>query len=562
MAGPAESKFESGADVQGAGVLCAIPALLANGLLHEFDTHLPASAGYYEVRLLLMLFAFLALARVKSLEQVRYLPPGEWGRFLGLDRIPEVKTLRGRLDQFTASGNIGAWGEELSSFWMQLDEDVAGILYVDGHVRHYTGAQTQMPRRFSSRNRLCVPSLMDYWVNDERGVPFFVVSTIGNEGMLHHMRTTIIPRLLCEVPGQPTTDDLAADPDLHRFVMVFDREGWSPEFFAELWREHRIAVQTYQRGTKDMWSTDAFKSYEVPVVFGNTKTMQLGERPFVHKALSATTDAPEVAAREIRRSCAENGHQTSIITTLRIGNIANIAGHMFARWSQENFFKYAARELAIDRLAGYILGETPEGETIKNPAYVQLDAKLRRNQASTSKLTAQRGRLRLESDAPSDIAAYTAACAPIDNELEALANSRDELLAARRAIPKRIPLTELPEDQRPRPIAPARTQFLNLIRIIAYRAETAMAMQLREHLRADETRALLKDLFTHDADLEVNQSSGTLTVRVHHFTNPRASRAIDELLLKLNETMTIFPGTELRLCFELVSKVIPTSQEL
>src|SRR5208283_1502780 len=101
-----------------------------------------------------------------------------------------------------------------------------GVLYVDGHVRAYHGEQTKLPERFSSRDRLCVRSLMDYWVCDRDGKPFFVVTSMGTEGMIHHLRTNIIPRLLAEVPNQPTEAELAANPDLHRFLIVFDREGY------------------------------------------------------------------------------------------------------------------------------------------------------------------------------------------------------------------------------------------------------------------------------------------------------------------------------------------------
>ena len=82
--GPAQPTFAAAADVPKAGVLCAIPALLANGLLYAVDQRFAQPAGYYPLPSLFLLFAFLALARVKSLERVRYLPPGEWGRMLGL----------------------------------------------------------------------------------------------------------------------------------------------------------------------------------------------------------------------------------------------------------------------------------------------------------------------------------------------------------------------------------------------------------------------------------------------------------------------------------------------
>ena len=190
------------------------------------------------------MFSLLVLCRVPSLEKMRYLCPGEWGRFLGLDRIPEVKTARRKIDEMAPNNAAAKWAYEMTTFWMNLDKDLAGILYVDGHVRTYSGGQTKLPARYSSRSRLCMRSLMDYWVCDQQGSPFFVVTAVGTEGMIHYIRTVIIPQLLEDVPNQPSQDELNANPALYRFILVFDREGWSPAFFAELWHEYRIATLT------------------------------------------------------------------------------------------------------------------------------------------------------------------------------------------------------------------------------------------------------------------------------------------------------------------------------
>lgn len=563
VAGPAQPVFASAADVPGAGVLCAIPALVANGLFHGADRRFTLPPGYYPLPSLLLLFALLALARVKSLERVRYLPPGEWGRMLGLDRIPEVKTLREKLEAIAQPTAVSAWAEDLSAFWMRRDENLAGVLYVDGHVRTYTGCQTELPRRFSSSDRLCLRSLIDYWVNDTHGTPFFVVTAMGNEGMLHHLRTTIIPRLLREVPHQPSDAELATDPDRHRFVLVFDREGWSPAFFATLWRDHRIAVQTYRRGDYDAWPVEVFTERVVPVAYGNTTRMPLAEQDLVHADCAATAEAPAVRLREIRRLCDDRSHQTSIVTTVRQGEMTQIAGHMFARWAQENFFKYAERELAIDRLAGYATAEAPGNETIKNPAYVDLDARIRRLRADIKTTSAARGRLVLEENDSAAVQQHLLRCQPFDQRLADLDQQRQTLLAQRRTTLKRIALKDLPPEKRPRFIAPARTQLLNTIRIAAYRAETALAINLRQHLaRHDDARALLQDLFTHDADLVVDEQAKTLTIRVHHFTNPQASRAIAAMLDNLNLTETAFPGTDLVLRYQMVSEPNPGDQEV
>ena len=87
-------QFEANCDVTQGGVLLALPALLAAGLLRCRSKTYQLPKGFYGIESLFLLLALMALARVRSLEQLRYEAPGEWGKLLGLDRIPEVRTLR------------------------------------------------------------------------------------------------------------------------------------------------------------------------------------------------------------------------------------------------------------------------------------------------------------------------------------------------------------------------------------------------------------------------------------------------------------------------------------
>jgi hypothetical protein len=48
-----------------------------------------------------MTLAFMALSRIKNPEQLKQCRPGEIGRVLGLDRIPEVKCLREKIKFLT-----------------------------------------------------------------------------------------------------------------------------------------------------------------------------------------------------------------------------------------------------------------------------------------------------------------------------------------------------------------------------------------------------------------------------------------------------------------------------
>ena len=576
----AQPCFSSAIDVRGAGVLCALPALIANGLFAHSQTCLQQPGGYYSQDSLLLLYSFLALARVPSLERMRYLSPGEWGLFLGLDRIPEVKTARRKIDEIAPDAAAVQWAKEMSCFWMQLDEELAGVLYVDGHVRTYSGHQTQLPARFSSRSRLCIRSLMDYWVNDQQGKPFFVVTAVGTEGMLHYIRSTIIPRLLTEVPGQPSEAELESNQDLHRFVLVFDREGWSPAFFAELWREHRIAIITYRKGNFQAWDENDFEDCKVASAFGNITEMKLAERVFTHPELNAKPAdqkgkvqvekdeleeraKDKVQAIEIRRSCDSKSHQTSIITTVRTSKKELLASHMFSRWSQENYFKYAGKELGIDLLAGYEPSEAPPDQCLKNPQYVQADAAVRRNLATIKKVQARGTRMVLDCNESEAVERYLAEQTKLNEELAELQQQRKELLEARKNTPKHIKLSDIPEAQRPKLISHTRRQFLNTIRMIAYRAETALVTIIREHLRRnDDARALAKALFVHDADLIFDPNAQTLTVRLHHFTNPQSSKAVCAVLQQLNQAEIDFPATKIRLRYEMVSSPNPVSQDL
>ena len=248
----APTRFEPGRDVSYGGVLWALPALLANGLLHRQAECFELPKGFYGVVHVLLLMGFLALARIKSLERLRFEPPGEWGHLLGLDRIPEVHTLRSKLGQMAQGQKVEAWSASLSQQWMAQAPELAGRLYLDGHVRVYHGHQTPMPKRYVAREKLCLRGTTDYWINDQEGRPFFVVNTAANPGLIAVLRQEIVPRLLKEVPRQPSEEELQADACRFRFVMLFDREGYSPELFAELWGQ-RIAAQTYRKGTLEAW---------------------------------------------------------------------------------------------------------------------------------------------------------------------------------------------------------------------------------------------------------------------------------------------------------------------
>jgi len=128
--------------------------------------------------------------------------------------------------------------------------------------------------------------------------------------MLKTLENDIIPRLLQEVPGQPSEAELVADPLLHRFVLIFDREGYSPGFFKRMWAKHRIACISYHKYPGDKWDENEFEKYEAKMPQGEVIEMELAERG----SLIGSKKSEQLWVREVRK-LTKSGHQTSIITT-------------------------------------------------------------------------------------------------------------------------------------------------------------------------------------------------------------------------------------------------------
>jgi hypothetical protein len=110
---PVAPDFQAVQAVPKGGVLFALPALLVTGLLKTSENFFKLSKGYYGLDSLLIILAFTALVRLKSIESLRYSAPGEWGKLIGLDRIPEVRTLRSKIKQLTQDDGSQQWSEAL-----------------------------------------------------------------------------------------------------------------------------------------------------------------------------------------------------------------------------------------------------------------------------------------------------------------------------------------------------------------------------------------------------------------------------------------------------------------
>ncbi len=535
-------QFAALTDVPKGGVLCALPALLALGLLRHSQKHFSLPAGYYPLETIFLAVAFLALARVPSLEAVRYEPPGEWGKLLGLDRIPEVRTLRAKLELLCAQGQpVREWSGTLAREWMEAQPESVGSLYIDGHVRVYHGEMTQLPRRYVARQRLCLRGTTDYWVNAMDGQPFFAVSQAADPGLLKVLEQQIVPRLLREVPGQPTAAQLEAQPYRARFTLIFDRAGYSPEFFSQQWQQ-RIAVITYHKFPEGEWGAQEFSVQQVRLVNGEEVALDLAERGV---RLSNGFWVREVRQREA------NGHQVAMLSTDFQRELSGTAVALFARWCQENFFQYMGQHYGLNRLIEYGTEPLPETTVVVNPAWRRKDQEVRRERALLLRKQAQFGALTLPVPAqPEAVTAYEEQKGKWLDQMQQQEKKLQTLKIERKAQPKHQALKDLPQAEQFHQLRTTKKHFVDTIKLIAYRAETALVALAREKLaRSDDARALVRQVFESAVDLQPDPVNQTLTVDLHRLSSSAHDAVMEHLCAELTATETVYPGTQLRLIF-------------
>jgi transposase len=541
--------FELCLDVPKAGVLCAIPVLLANGLFHGVEQFLGNVTGYYTIFHVLLLLALMSLSRIKTTEKLRGHAPGEFGKLLGLDRIPEVRCLRNKMDELSANDGAERWAAHLGKHWMNLEPESVGTLYIDGHVRVYHGGLTKLPRRYVSRERLCLRGITDYWVNDAIGRPFFVIEKEVDPGLLKTLRCDIVPRLLDEVPNQPSEGELAENPYLCRFVLVFDREGYSPAFFAEMWSKHRIGCLSYHKYPGKPWPEQWFTEHKVTMPAGEVIDMRLCE---MGSYVGSGKDA--IWMREVRK-LTDSGHQSSLISTAFDLPHTELAAHMFSRWCQENFFNYMMQHFDIDVLLEYGTTTFPDTEKVVNPAWRQLD---RSRNSLQNKLRYRRARFAEMTmhpeteEKPAKYRKWLRKKADLLEEIENYEHQLQKLKEELKDTAKHITWGQLDEKDKFLRLLPGRKRLMDTIRMIAYRAETAMVGLITgPTVDSPAARRLLQDLFVTEADILPDPENKQLNIRVHSASRPAANRALAQLFEHLNKAEVNYPGTDLRLVYQI-----------
>lgn len=522
--GQGETRFEPAHSVSGGGALIALPALAEQGLLSVGESVFgPLKNGYYGLCHVLLSLALMALLRIKNPEQLKMHAPGELGLLLGLDRAPEKKTLRRKLKELSKQGRAQRLRLALAEHWLRLDDVQLACLYVDGHVRPYHGRRHRLPKTHVARRRLCMDATTDFWVNDRQAQPWLVVTAEANDGLVSMLSKEILPDVRGQIGDRPAT-------------LVFDREGWSPDSFRE-WHEAGFDVMTYRKGRYQRWPEDEF----VGVCDLRTrKEYWLAER-----RMEAGQKA-RFPMREVRR-LRDGGHQTSIVTTRDDLLMLEVAVTMFDRWRQENFFRYMRHEFALDHLCAYAVEAADERRLRPNPELKALKDECARLRRRLTQAEAKFART-LRSGKKNRIVAAKEVRDRI-HELETALAERSEQA---KKLPERVAAGDvMPPDKVVR-LEVERKLITDLVKTVAYRAESALLPQLELTPTSgmDEARAFLKATFSASVDLLPCERRKQLVVRFHSMAQPRFNRALRRLCDRATAKQTVYPGTDLIMIYQ------------
>ena len=286
---------------------------------------------------------------------------------------------------------------------------------------------------------------------------------------------------------------MVQDPRARWFTLVFDREGYSPELCEQM-RNQRVAILRYRKLPGDDGRREEFTSHSVTLAGGETVTMQLAER--------GSQLSNQLWLREIRK-LTESGHQTSILTTNFQAPMTTLAVSLFARCSQENFFRYMREHCSLDRLIEYGTEIILDAISVVSLAWRTFDSQSRSKTGQRYRRAAQFAALALSED-PSDsqVQGYPQRKGQRREQMQALDWETDKLKLQRQKTEHHIAVKSLPEEDRFTGLPTERKHFIDTLKMIACRAETSMASLLREHRArgSDDARAVLRQIFQTEAD--------------------------------------------------------------
>ena len=532
--------FAAGGRYPLAGLLIALPALADTGLLEcARQVYGRIRDGYYSLDTVLVHLVLQALLREPRAEGATRVPPPAMGRVLGLDRAPEVKTVRRKLAGLAAAGKAADLQMAIAQRRAAASPDDLGFLYIDGHTRAYFGTR-EIQKMHVARLKFPGPATEETWVTDGAGDPLLVVMAEPSASLAAQIKE-LLPSLRA-----------IAGPDA-RPILCFDRGGWSPDLFAEI-IDARFDLLTYRKASagEDIpdLPADAFTTAAHAGDDGREHRYVLADGTAGITVTSGTHKGRVLTLRQVTRL--DKGRQIRILTTRQADALPPAAAvyGMGSRWREENYL--LGRDcFALDALDTYAVTAEDPDRKVPNPAKKKAAAAVKTAKKDLAAAEAARdARLTtMRTPAPGQETLITnQQLAKLDAPVTAARQRLAGAQAAAKAIPAKIPLSQHNPD-----LVRLDTEtklITHAIRMSAYNAETTLARALNgAYARADdEAYALIREALTTSGD--IIPADATLTIRLDPLSAPRRTRALAALCKQLTATATKYPGTGLTMRYE------------
>jgi len=214
------------------------------------------------------------------------------------------------------------------------------------------------------------------------------------------------------------------------------------------------------------------------------------------------------------------------------------------------------QEFGIDTLVSYSKQEVPDTTMLVNPKYREMESQRKR---LTSKLIRVKANfttltLKAESIKEKNMEEYMVKKSDLMEDIEQREKEIGELKKRKKLIPQKITYAELPENKKFSNVINQQKHFLDTIKLVAYRAETALSNIAKNYMsHKDESRLLLKQIYKTDANLTVDNDNNKLIVKIHRLAHKKDDLVLQKLCNEMNLTETIFPDSNLVIFFKMVS---------
>ena len=539
--------FTPGARYPLAGLLLALPALEGTGLLGAArEVYGRVKDGFYGMGATLLTLMFLALAGEPRAEGATRVPAAALGRVLGLDRAPEVKTIRRKLAELAAAGKAGDLIMALARRHAAARPDALGFLYVGGHARVYYGTRI-VQKTHVARLKFPAPATMETWVTGQDGDPVFMVVAEPSDSLAGELRR-LLPQLR-GIVGQG-----------RRVTVCFDRGGWSPALFADI-TAAGFDLLTWRKGPAPDLPAEVFTTVTCTDDRGRAHEYDLADTTAELGISEGPRKGQTVTLRQVTRRVPAKGGATRQIHALTSRDdltAGEVCWRLSSRWREENYFRYARTRFALDALDSYAATPDDPDRMVPNPARKTAAARIRQAEAAAQAAETARDAalLELRSPAPGQAAYLTnQVINALDAPVEAAYRELDEAEQAAAAVPARVPLGALSPDMAR--LDAETKQITHAIRMAAYNAETALARALDGHYAraGDEAYALIREALTTSGD--IRPGPGELLIGLDPLTAPRRTQALAALCDQLTAAGARYPGTDLVLRYEVKSHPSP-----